>query len=90
MVQGGKYLSPAPNWRSASAGGRWRLCCRAQDSNARDVSQLFFGRSLFYMSYCGAICFGEAYLLQLVVLHPFFLVALDIKFPSTKGLSTIL
>ena len=32
----------------------------------------------------------EAYLLELVVLHPFFLVALDITFPPTKGLSDIL
>ena len=30
----------------------WRLCCHAHDSDARDIFQLFFGRSLFYMSFC--------------------------------------
>ena len=58
-----------------SAGGRWRLCCGAQDSNARDISQLFL---------------GDAYLLELVVLHLFVLVTLGIQIPSTEGLSTIL
>ena len=28
----------------------WRLCCRAHDSDARDIYQLFFGRRLFKTS----------------------------------------
>ena len=60
MVQGGKYpsllqIGAFSFCRAAVGAGDWRLCCRAQDSDARDICQLFFGRSLFYMSYCGAI-----------------------------------
>ena len=42
------------------------------------------------MSYLVELFLGEAYLLELVVLHLFVLVTLVIKIPSTKGLSTIL
>ena len=86
MVQGGKYppLLQIGIQHLPSADGRWKLCCHAHDSDARDSCKLFFGRGLFYMSYCGAIFWVKPILLELVVLRPFVLDASAITILPTK------
>jgi len=73
-----------------STGGGWRLFCRAQDSNARDISRAIFWAQPILHELLWSYFLGEAYLLELVVLHLFVLITLDIKIPPTKGLSNFL